>query len=120
MRVASLKIQNFRGIREGYVQFKKHPVLIGDNNTVIGANNFVIGSNDSLIGDNSWVFASDYQSADPQNGVLVIELYLIELAKVPQIAYNPIQVIHCVNQEESNRQFNNFWKQATHSHRFSF
>ena len=33
MRVASLKIQNFRGIREGYVQFKKHPVLIGDNNT---------------------------------------------------------------------------------------
>lgn len=33
MRVFSLKIENFRGIREGYVQFSKHPVLIGDNNS---------------------------------------------------------------------------------------
>jgi hypothetical protein len=44
---------------------------------VVGDDNFVIGSNNSFIGNNDWVFASDYISTDPQNGVLVIELYLI-------------------------------------------
>jgi hypothetical protein len=33
MRVVSLKIENFRGIRSGFVCFGKHPVLVGDNNT---------------------------------------------------------------------------------------
>ncbi|MFJ2467587.1 AAA family ATPase [Pseudomonas sp. NPDC087615] len=33
MRVAILDIRNFRGIREGSVHFKDHPVLIGANNT---------------------------------------------------------------------------------------
>lgn len=33
MRVASLKIENFRGIRSGFVRFGNHLVLIGDNNT---------------------------------------------------------------------------------------
>jgi putative ATP-dependent endonuclease of the OLD family len=33
MRVATLKIENFRGVRSGFVRFGKHPVLIGDNNT---------------------------------------------------------------------------------------
>lgn len=33
MKVAILDIQNFRGIREGSVHFKDHPVLIGANNT---------------------------------------------------------------------------------------
>ena len=33
MRVAILDIHNFRGIREGRVHFKDHPVLIGANNT---------------------------------------------------------------------------------------
>lgn len=33
MRVASLKIDNFRGVRSGFVRFGKHPVLVGDNNT---------------------------------------------------------------------------------------
>ena len=33
MRVAALKIENFRGIRDGFVRFGKHPVLVGDNNT---------------------------------------------------------------------------------------
>jgi len=33
MRVANLKIENFRGVRSGFVHFGKHPVLIGDNNT---------------------------------------------------------------------------------------
>jgi putative ATP-dependent endonuclease of OLD family len=33
MRVVSLKIENYRGIRSGFVRFGKHPVLVGDNNT---------------------------------------------------------------------------------------
>lgn len=33
MRVASLKIENFRGVRSGFVRFGRHPVLVGDNNT---------------------------------------------------------------------------------------
>lgn len=33
MRVAILKIENFRGVRVGFVRFGKHPVLVGDNNT---------------------------------------------------------------------------------------
>lgn len=95
-------------------------VIIGSDNTVVGDNNFVIGSNNSFIGNNDWVFASDYISTDPQNGVLVIELYLIELTKISQIPFNPASAIHCVNQDESNRQFNNFWQQTEHRHRFSF
>ena len=35
MRVSSLKIENFRGIRDGFVRFNKHAVLIGDNNREI-------------------------------------------------------------------------------------
>ncbi|WP_309228110.1 AAA family ATPase [Kosakonia sp. S42] len=33
MRRANLRINNFRGVKTGFVQFGKHPVLIGDNNT---------------------------------------------------------------------------------------
>lgn len=33
MRVATLKIENFRGVRDGFVRFGKHPVFVGDNNT---------------------------------------------------------------------------------------
>ncbi|WP_250478864.1 MULTISPECIES: AAA family ATPase [unclassified Caballeronia] len=52
MRVASLKIENYRGVRDGFVRFKKHPVLIGDNNvgktTIIEALTLVLGR-DRLI-----------------------------------------------------------------------
>lgn len=33
MRVATVKIENFRGVRSGFVQFGRHSVLVGDNNT---------------------------------------------------------------------------------------
>ncbi|MFZ6755991.1 ATP-dependent nuclease [Undibacterium sp. Ji50W] len=33
MKVATLKIENFRGVRTGFVRFGRHPVLVGDNNT---------------------------------------------------------------------------------------
>ncbi len=47
MRVATLKIQNFRGVRTGFVRFGKHPVLVGDNNagktTLIEALTLLLG-----------------------------------------------------------------------------
>lgn len=52
MRVTGLKVENFRGIRKGDIQFKKHSVLIGDNNagktTLIEALTLLLGR-DRLI-----------------------------------------------------------------------
>ena len=52
MRVTSLAIENFRGVREGLIQFKKNTVLIGANNagktTVIEALALLLGR-DRLI-----------------------------------------------------------------------
>jgi len=47
-------------------------VIIGNNNVVNGSGNIIIGSHNSLTGSNDWVFASDYQSTNPEDGVLVI------------------------------------------------
>mgnify|MGYP002353467551 CR=1 FL=1 len=33
MRIANLRIENFRGVRSGFIQFENHPVLVGDNNS---------------------------------------------------------------------------------------
>lgn len=33
MRVSNLKIENFRGVRSGFIRFGTHPVLVGDNNS---------------------------------------------------------------------------------------
>lgn len=33
MKAATLTIENFRGVRTGFVRFGNHPVLVGDNNT---------------------------------------------------------------------------------------
>jgi putative ATP-dependent endonuclease of OLD family len=52
MRVSLLKIENFRGIKSGTIQFRDHTVLIGPNNsgktTIIEALAFVLGR-DRLI-----------------------------------------------------------------------
>lgn len=66
MRVASLKVENFRGIREGYVRFKSHPVLIGDNNTgkttLIEALTLLLGR-DKLIRE---LTEHDFYGSNPQ------------------------------------------------------
>ena len=56
---------------------------------VAGNNNMVIGSQNSLLGNNSWVFASDFSSSELQSGVLIIEIYLIELSDIMEIMTNP-------------------------------
>lgn len=56
---------------------------------VEGYNNMVIGSQNSLLGNNSWVFACDFSSNELQSGVLIIEIYLIELSDIMEILTNP-------------------------------
>jgi hypothetical protein len=95
-------------------------IIVGNSNAVNGSSNVVIGSRNSLTGSNDWVFASDYHSTNPSEGVLIIEVYLIELTDMLEITYNPRRVIHCIKQEESNNHFRNFWNKEKFSHRTSF
>jgi len=66
MRVAILDIHNFRGIREGSVHFKNHPVLIGANNTgkttVIEALTLLLGR-ERMIRE---LTEHDFYGSDPQ------------------------------------------------------
>jgi len=66
VRVDSLKLENFRGIREGSIRFKKHTVLIGDNNvgktTVIEALTLLLGR-DRLIRE---LTEHDFYGSNPQ------------------------------------------------------
>jgi putative ATP-dependent endonuclease of OLD family len=66
MRVADLSIRNFRGIREGYLRFNTHVVLVGSNNagktTVIEALTLLLGR-DRLIRD---LTEHDFFGSDPQ------------------------------------------------------
>jgi hypothetical protein len=95
-------------------------VILGNDNEVDGTSNVVIGSRNSLTGSNDWVFASDYHSADPQEGVLIIENYLIELNEMLKISYNPKAVIHCIKKADSNTHFKNFWQGCRGKHRTAF
>ena len=69
MQVALLKIENFRGIRSGTVQFRDHTVLIGPNNsgktTIIEALALVLGRERlvRVLTENDF-FGSDPQTAD--------------------------------------------------------
>lgn len=69
MRIANLRIDNFRGVRSGFVKFGKHPVLVGDNNTgkttLIEALTLVLGR-DRLIRELTEhdFFGSNPQAAD--------------------------------------------------------
>lgn len=66
MRVATLKIENFRGVRAGFVRFGKHPVLVGDNNagktTIIEALTLLLGR-DRLVRE---LTEHDFYGSRPQ------------------------------------------------------
>ncbi|MFK2876394.1 ATP-dependent nuclease [Rhodanobacter hydrolyticus] len=66
MRVADLDIQNFRGVRQGHIRFKKHAVLVGSNNagktTIIEALTLLLGR-DRLIRD---LTEHDFHGSNPQ------------------------------------------------------
>lgn len=66
MRIATLKIKNFRGIKEGFVQFRQHTVIVGSNNcgksTLIEALTLLFGR-DRLIRE---LTEHDFYGSDPQ------------------------------------------------------
>lgn len=66
MRVASLRLENFRGISTGFVQFGAHPVLVGDNNsgktTLIEALALLLGR-DRLVRE---LTEHDFYGSNPQ------------------------------------------------------
>lgn len=66
MRVATLYIENFRGVRTGFVHFGKHPILVGDNNTgkttLIEALTLVLGR-DRLVRE---LTEHDFYGSHPQ------------------------------------------------------
>ena len=66
MRIACLKIENFRGIRSGFVRFGAHPVLVGDNNsgktTLIEALALLLGR-DRLVRE---LTEHDFYGSNPQ------------------------------------------------------
>jgi putative ATP-dependent endonuclease of OLD family len=66
LQIALLKIENFRGIRSGKVQFRQHTVLIGPNNsgktTIIEALALVLGR-DRLV---RTLTEHDFFGSDPQ------------------------------------------------------
>lgn len=66
MKVSSLKIENFRGIRSGFVRFGIHPVLVGDNNTgkttIIEALSLLLGR-DRLVRE---LTEHDFYGSNPQ------------------------------------------------------
>lgn len=66
MRVASISIDNFRGIKEGIVHFKRHTVLVGANNTgkstIIEAITLLLGR-DKLIRE---LTEHDFYGSNPQ------------------------------------------------------
>lgn len=66
MRIANLRIENFRGVRSGFVQFGRHPVLVGDNNTgkttLIEALTLVLGR-DRLVRE---LTEHDFFGSNPQ------------------------------------------------------
>lgn len=95
-------------------------IIVGNNNAVNGSANVVIGSRNSFTGNNDWVFASDYQSTDPQSGVLIIDNYLIELNEIFKISYNPREAIRCLKTEDSNNHFRGFWNGCRDRHRTMF
>lgn len=99
---------------------KYNNVIIGSDNFVNGSGNVIIGSRDSLTGNNNWVFASDYQSTNPEDGVLIIEVYLIELSEMFDLITNPRGVIRCLKREESNKHFRNWWDGTDRRRRMAF
>ncbi len=66
MHIASLQIKNFRGIREGFIRFSQHTMLVGGNNfgksTIIEALTLLFGR-DRLVRE---LTEHDFYGSDPQ------------------------------------------------------
>jgi putative ATP-dependent endonuclease of OLD family len=86
MYIARIKIQNFRGIKEGQLLFNGHTVLVGDNNsgksTILEAIDLVLGP-DRLsrrpVVDEHDFYAGEYKTADGTPIEIQIEVLIVGL-----------------------------------------
>jgi hypothetical protein len=66
MQISTLKIKNFRGIRDGFIRFPRHSILVGGNNTgkstIIEALTLLLGR-DRLVRE---LTEHDFYGSDPQ------------------------------------------------------
>lgn len=93
MRIVKLQINNFRGIKEGYLFFPGHTVLVGDNNTskstILEAIDLVLGperlSRRPVIDEHDF-YAGRYLDEEKNPVEIFVEAVLIDL--------NPEQLRH--------------------------
>lgn len=86
MRIAQLKIKNFRGISEAEIRLSGHTVLIGDNNSgkssVLEAIDLVLGpdrlSRISPINEHDF-YAGRYLDEEVNSVAIEIELIIVDL-----------------------------------------
>lgn len=86
MRIAKVKIENFRGIKKADLLLQSHSVLVGDNNTgkstVLEAIDLVLGPerlSRSPVVDEHDFYAGQYISAESQPIEIKVEVILIDL-----------------------------------------
>ncbi len=85
MRIVKLQINNFRGIKEGYLFFPGHTVLVGDNNTskstILEAIDLVLGperlSRRPVIDEHDF-YAGRYLDEEKKPVEIFVEAVLIE------------------------------------------
>ena len=88
MRIARIKIQNFRGIKSGELLFPKYAVLAGDNNcgksTVIEAIDLCLGperlARHPVIDEHDF-YAGEYITVDKQPIEISIEVVVADLSE---------------------------------------
>ena len=65
-------------IKKELIQYNN--VVVGAKNKVNGKSNLVMGNNNKINGNKNWVFDSNVNINGIDDGVLIIEHYLIEMA----------------------------------------
>ena len=86
--------------------------VVGNGNSVRGSNNVVIGSNNFSNGKSNWILASNYASRDADDGVLVLNNYMIQLANYYKVIQDPSLVVKCVFGKQAAQLINTFWNNA--------
>ncbi len=91
MKIAQVKVANFRGIAEGLIQLDGHSVLVGDNNvgksTLLEAIDLVMGperlSRRPVVDEHDF-YAGGYVDAQGQPVAIVIEVVVTDLSAEQQ------------------------------------
>jgi putative ATP-dependent endonuclease of OLD family len=94
MRVARIKIQNFRGIKSGELLLPSHAVLVGDNNigksTVLEAIDLVLGpermSRRPIIDEHDF-YAGQYVNKDKAAILIQVEVVVAQLTEEQQLHF---------------------------------